>query len=65
GHNIEEVLEFTGTDNVAGHGTDVVHIKTLEGVMTGSIGDWIIKGIKDEFYPCKPEIFKLTYDPIW
>lgn len=29
-----------------------------------SIGDWIIKGIKGEFYPCKPDIFESTYDPV-
>jgi hypothetical protein len=38
-------------------------ISTLEGVMVGSIGDWIIKGVKGEFYPCKPDIFKATYEP--
>lgn len=36
-------------------------IKTLEGKHTASQGDWIIKGVKGEFYPCKPDIFKLTY----
>lgn len=39
-------------------------IKTLEGVMTAIPGDYIIKGVKGEFYPCKPEIFELTYDKI-
>ncbi|HBY72961.1 MAG TPA: hypothetical protein DEG06_12035 [Lachnospiraceae bacterium] len=38
-------------------------IKTLEGVMEASVGDYIIKGIKGEFYPCKPDIFEATYDP--
>lgn len=38
-------------------------IKTLEGEMTASVGDWIIKGIKGEFYPCKPDIFEATYEP--
>ena len=38
-------------------------IKTLEGILYPSIGDWIIKGIKGEFYPCKPDIFVATYDP--
>lgn len=38
-------------------------ITTLEGVMTGHKGDWIIKGVKDEIYPCKPDIFEATYDP--
>lgn len=39
-------------------------IKTLEGVMTVSDGDYIIKGVNNEFYPCKPEIFEKTYDII-
>jgi len=39
-------------------------IKTLEGLMEVSSGDWIIKGIKDELYPCKPEIFAATYEPV-
>lgn len=36
-------------------------IWTLEGDMTASAGDWIIKGVKGEFYPCKPDIFEMTY----
>jgi len=39
-------------------------IKTLEGEHLASIGDFIIKGIKGEFYPCKPDIFEATYDPV-
>ena len=39
-------------------------IATLEGKMTASKGDWIIKGVKGEFYPCKPDIFELTYEPV-
>ena len=38
-------------------------IKTLEGTMTGDVGDWIIRGVKGEMYPCKPDIFAATYDP--
>jgi len=38
-------------------------IPTLEGTMTASDGDWIIKGVKGEFYPCKPDIFEATYEP--
>lgn len=38
------------------------HIHTLEGVMKISSGDWIIKGVKGEFYPCKPDIFAETYE---
>ena len=45
-----------------GDATRVIKIKTLEGVMTADEGDWIIKGIKGEFYPCKPEIFDATYE---
>lgn len=39
------------------------HIHTLEGIMTVSHGDWIIKGVNGEFYPCKPDIFEKTYEP--
>lgn len=41
---------------------EVIKIKTLEGVMTAQKGDWIIRGIKGEIYPCKDEIFRETYD---
>jgi hypothetical protein len=40
------------------------NIHTLEGVMRGEVGDYIIKGVKGEIYPCKPDIFELTYDKI-
>ena len=40
-----------------------LNIKTLEGVMQASPGDWIIRGVKGEIYPCKPDIFAATYDP--
>lgn len=39
-----------------------IYIETLEGVMTAREGDWIIKGINGEFYPCKPDIFEKTYE---
>lgn len=38
-----------------------IHIQTLEGVMAARIGDWIIRGVEGEFYPCKPDIFAKTY----
>lgn len=41
---------------------DGVHITTLEGTMIGSRGDWIIRGVQGELYPCKPDIFEATYD---
>ena len=37
---------------------------TLEGFMHVSVGDWIIQGVNGEFYPCKPDIFEQTYDPV-
>lgn len=40
------------------------YIKTLEGDHQVSIGDWIIVGVKGEKYPCKDEIFRLTYEPV-
>lgn len=47
------------------HGGRVIggEIRTLEGVMEISEGDWIIKGVAGEFYPCKSDIFAATYEP--
>jgi hypothetical protein len=42
----------------------VIQIYTLEGEMEARVGDWIIKGVKGEFYPCKPDIFKMTYEEV-
>lgn len=39
-------------------------IPTLEGEMRVSRGDWIIKGVKGEFYPCKPDVFDVIYEPV-
>jgi hypothetical protein len=39
-------------------------IRTLEGEMRADVDDWIIKGVKGELYPCKPDIFAATYDPV-
>lgn len=41
-----------------------LQIHTLEGIHTASPGDWIIQGVKGEFYPCKPDIFEQTYEPV-
>lgn len=38
-------------------------IETLEGDMVADVGDWVIKGVKGELYPCKPDIFDATYEP--
>ena len=40
----------------------LVYIKTLEGLMEVTAGDWIITGVKGEHYPCKPDIFEMTYE---
>jgi hypothetical protein len=42
---------------------DAVVIPTLEGEMYVTKGDWIIRGVAGEYYPCKPDIFALTYEP--
>lgn len=39
-------------------------IETLEGIMKASVGDYIIKGVNGEFYPCKPDIFEKTYERV-
>ncbi len=44
-------------------GGGALEILTLEGTMRANVGDWIIKGVKGEFYPCKPDIFEETYEP--
>ncbi len=41
---------------------DYIEIHTLEGTMRADKNDWIIKGVKGEFYPCKPDIFAATYE---
>lgn len=46
-------------------GKCTMHIQTLEGVMEASIGDWIIRGIQGEVYPCKPDIFYATYERVY
>lgn len=39
-----------------------IAIRTLEGTMSADLGDWIIKGVEGEFYPCKPSVFEATYE---
>lgn len=61
GSNVSEICKFTGLDVshliVGGQ----LYIQTLEGVHHASVGDYIIKGVHGEFYPCKPDIFQETY----
>ena len=55
------------THNVDGRysgGPDFAEIDTLEGRMSAFRGDWIIKGVKGEIYPCKPDIFAATYETV-
>lgn len=64
---ISEIAEFVGTDlrvNYEDKDNPYIHIETLEGTMKASVGDYIIKGVKGEFYPCKPDIFEATYDSV-
>ena len=67
GNNVWEVAEFLESGARKFHADiDVdkktIAIETLEGTMTASQYDYIIKGIKGEFYPCKPDIFNETYE---
>lgn len=68
GENAEEIQTFLhhGHPHAAAGWVkgSYVEIGTLEGLMVASPGDWIIKGIKGEFYPCKPDIFEATYDRV-
>lgn len=48
--------------NCGGRETHLL-IRTLEGDMIASLGDWVIRGVQGEFYPCKPDIFAATYEP--
>ena len=58
--NIKAIAEFMG--DIQFGGDRQIVIKTLEGDLFASEGDYIIKGIRGEFYPCKPDIFEASYD---
>lgn len=73
GFNDDEVSEFCeGKCEWIGEGcsdcdkafNSFPQIKTLEGTMTANPGDFVIKGVRGEFYPCKPDIFAETYEPV-
>lgn len=67
GKNRTEILKFCTDGYVSyenGSTEPILKIQTLEGLMTATVGDYIIKGIKNEFYPCKENIFLLTYDQV-
>lgn len=61
--NLEEIENFVGGD-LGKNGKGETVIATLEGAMICSMGDFIIKGVKGEFYPCKPDIFEMTYEKV-
>jgi hypothetical protein len=75
GMNLKQVIEFIGLHPSASKWTwDEYELKifTMEGPLRATIGDFIIRGIKGEFYPCKPDIFEATYEqaepgykPVW
>lgn len=62
GKNQTEIMRFVGGD-INEIYEECIFINTLEGKMRGDIGDFIIKGVNGEFYPCKPDIFEKTYEP--
>ena len=64
GENIRAVMDFLGWRNAEHDERHGLSIRTLEGTHHASIGDWIIKGVAGEFYPCKPDIFFATYESV-
>lgn len=54
-HALADEVRFT---------TPIMLIQTLEGTMAANPGDWIIRGVHGEFYPCKPDIFAATYEAV-
>ena len=66
-NNFDEIFHFMDADNnrgIVGVTGDVLQVRTLEGIMDAQPGDYIIKGVKGEFYPCKPDIFAMSYDVV-
>jgi hypothetical protein len=60
--SVSEIRKFVGDD--LGFKTNGPYIRTLEGEMTIMLGDYVIKGVNGEFYPCKPDIFEKTYEAV-
>ena len=65
GETCQAVADFMDVDHVEDDCYDDADwgIDTLEGTMWARPGDWIVRGIQGEFYPCKPDIFEATYEP--
>jgi len=63
-----DIIEWAGGEvgpigcAVVGERAEDAFVVTLEGEMSISPGDWIIRGVQGEFYPCKPDIFEMTYE---
>ncbi len=51
--------------NEVRYSTPIMLLQTLEGTMAANPGDWIIRGTKNEFYPCKPDIFEAVYEEVF
>ena len=65
GTNADEIFDFCGGEkNMGWDNNKGLCIFTFEGVHRANAGDWIIKGVKGEFYPCKPDIFEATYEAV-
>lgn len=65
GSNFSEIKKFMGDTVIAFNEQSLkISVKTLEGVITASPNDYIIKGVAGEFYPCKPKIFEETYEEV-
>ena len=62
GDNYEEIILFTNNASFYPMDSRKININTLEGNMKADIGDYIVKGIKGEVYPVKPDIFEKTYE---
>ena len=64
GINFYIMPAYIGEEVLLEYNAKTLVIKTLEGNHTARVGDWIIKGVKGEFYPCKPDIFEMTYEKV-
>jgi hypothetical protein len=58
------LADAVASGRIRPHGRGGAQIETLEGLLTASPGDWIIRGVKGELYSCKPDVFALTYDSV-
>lgn len=56
--------ETADEDEFPEFGANYIDIQTLEGTMTARPGDYVIRGVQGEFYPCKPDIFEVTYEEV-